>query len=67
MSGAMRKMGVYLGLLEDADGQYVDSPYAVVGTYDEPVARGPEQAARQVSSISERRRRHVAHRQSPRQ
>jgi cell division inhibitor SepF len=56
MSGAMRKMGVYLGLLEDADGQYVDGPYADVDTYDEPVSRVPEQAARPVSSISERRR-----------
>ena len=57
MSGAMRKMGVYLGLLEDADGQYVDGQYAELdNAYDEPVARVPEQAARPVSSISERRR-----------
>ena len=52
MSGAMRKMGVYLGLLEDADGEYADLDNA----YDEPAARVPEQAARPVSSISERRR-----------
>ena len=52
MSGAMRKMGVYLGLLEDADGEYAELDNA----YDEPVARVPEQAARPVSSISERRR-----------
>ncbi len=32
---AMRKMGVYLGLLEDADGDYVDSQNA----YDEPARR----------------------------
>ena len=52
MSGAMRKMGVYLGLLEDADGEYAELDNA----YDEPTARVPEQAARPVSSISERRR-----------
>jgi cell division inhibitor SepF len=52
MSGAMRKMGVYLGLLEDADGEYADLDNA----YDEPVAHVPAQAARPVSSISERRR-----------
>ena len=34
---AMRKMGVYLGLLEDADGTYVDAD----NEYDEP-ARRPE-------------------------
>jgi cell division inhibitor SepF len=59
MSGAMRKMGVYLGLLEDADGQYADG-YTELDTYEEPVARVPEQASRPVSSISERRRGHVA-------
>jgi cell division inhibitor SepF len=52
MSGAMRKMGVYLGLLEDADGEYAELDHA----YDEPTGRVPEQAARPVSSISERRR-----------
>jgi len=56
MSGAMRKMGVYLGLLEDADGEYAE----LDSEYDEPVRRsadrGPEPAARPVSSIAERRR-----------
>jgi cell division inhibitor SepF len=57
MSGAMRKMGVYLGLLEDAEGEYAE----LDTDYDEPVRRGPdrraaEPAARPVSSIAERRR-----------
>jgi cell division inhibitor SepF len=56
MSGAMRKMGVYLGLLEDADGEYAE----LDSEYDEPVRRGADRAAepsaRPVSSISERRR-----------
>ena len=51
MSGAMRKMGVYLGLLEDADGDYAELDNA----YDEPARRQPEQT-RAVSSIAERRR-----------
>lgn len=51
MSGAMRKMGVYLGLLEDADGDYAD----LDNSYDEPARRQPE-ATRAVSSITERRR-----------
>lgn len=55
MSGAMRKMGVYLGLLEDADGEYAELDTA----YEEPAPRAPEPAAR-VSSISERRRGHAA-------
>jgi cell division inhibitor SepF len=69
---AMRKMGVYLGLLEDADGNYVDGD----NEYDEP-ARRPEartearsearpevrpetrsaqESARPVANLSERRR-----------
>lgn len=53
MSGAMRKMGVYLGLLEDAEGEYAELDNA----YDEPARRQPEQApARTVSNIAERRR-----------
>ena len=56
MSGAMRKMGVYLGLLEDADGEYAD----LDNGYEEPARRAPEPAARPVSSISERRRVPVA-------
>jgi cell division inhibitor SepF len=51
MSGAMRKMGVYLGLLEDADGEYSE----VDNGYDEP-ARRHETPTRAVSNISERRR-----------
>jgi cell division inhibitor SepF len=53
---AMRKMGVYLGLLEDADGDYVDAE----NDFDEPARRTeprPEQeAARPVANLSERRR-----------
>jgi cell division inhibitor SepF len=65
MGGAMRKMGVYLGLLEDADGEYAE-----VDSYDEPARRGSdrvvEPAARPVSSISERRRGHAPDRASDR-
>ncbi len=53
---AMRKMGVYLGLLEDADGDYADPE----NEYDEPARRsepGPDQgSARPVANLSERRR-----------
>ena len=53
---AMRKMGVYLGLLEDADGDYVDAE----SEYDEPARRSEPRAepepARPVANLSERRR-----------
>jgi cell division inhibitor SepF len=55
---AMRKMGVDLGLLEDADGTYADPETQ----YDEPARRAPEQPrleqepARPVANLSERRR-----------
>jgi cell division inhibitor SepF len=52
MSGAMRKMGVYLGLLEDVDGEYAELDPA-----DD--VRRPEPSARPVSNISERRRGHA--------
>jgi cell division inhibitor SepF len=54
---AMRKMGVYLGLLEDADGDYIDAEQ-----YDEPVRRSeparrePDESARPVANLAERRR-----------
>jgi cell division inhibitor SepF len=50
MSGAMRKMGVYLGLLEDS-GRYDEE-------YDEYDAEAPEQERRPapVSQLAERRR-----------
>ena len=50
MSGAMRKMGVYLGLLEDS-GRYDEE-------YDEYEPEAPEQERRPapVSSLAERRR-----------
>ena len=59
MSGAMRKMGVYLGLLEDVDGEYAE----LDASYDETARRGADhhvepEPARPVSSISERRRGH---------
>jgi cell division inhibitor SepF len=61
MSGAMRKMGVYLGLLEDTDRFEDDYGH---GEYDErPQARGPEpdadvEASRPtpVANLAERRR-----------
>ena len=60
MSGAMRKMGVYLGLLEDADGEYAEPDLAydepAQGQVQRPASRQAEPAARPVSSISERRR-----------
>jgi cell division inhibitor SepF len=50
---AMRKMGVYLGLLEDADGDYVD----VDTDYDEqPARRAEPESARPVANLAERRR-----------
>jgi len=53
---AMRKMGVYLGLLEDADGDYAD-PEA---EFDEPVRRAEprteREPARPVANLAERRR-----------
>ncbi|MCW2752948.1 MAG: sepF [Marmoricola sp.] len=52
MSGAMRKMGVYLGLLEDADGDYAELDNA----YDDTSRRQPEPARAPVANISERRR-----------
>ena len=51
---AMRKMGVYLGLLEDVDGAYADTE----GEYEEPHAqpRHQPEAARPVANLAERRR-----------
>jgi cell division inhibitor SepF len=52
---AMRKMGVYLGLLEDAEGDYADPDR----DYDEPPRRAephPDEAARPVANLAERRR-----------
>ncbi len=53
---AMRKMGVYLGLLEDADGDYADPDHQ----QDAPARRSESAAerepARPVANLSERRR-----------
>jgi cell division inhibitor SepF len=49
---AMRKMGVYLGLLEDADGEYLDAD----SDYDAPARRPEPEQARPVANLSERRR-----------
>ncbi len=52
---AMRKMGVYLGLLEDAEGEYVDADTE----FDEPARRtetAEQAAARPVAHLAERRR-----------
>ena len=53
---AMRKMGVYLGLLEDADGEYADpeQDYDAPARRPEPVAE--RETARPVANLSERRR-----------
>lgn len=53
MSGAMRKMGVYLGLLEDVDGDYADE--RTYDAYDEPEQTAAP-VARPVSNLQERRR-----------
>jgi cell division inhibitor SepF len=51
MSGAMRKMGVYLGLLEDVDGEYADDV-----AYDEPSSPRAVEPAAPVANLAERRR-----------
>lgn len=59
MSGAMRKMGVYLGLLEDADGDYAQDAHSDSYQRDEPTratAVERSSANRNVSSLSDRRR-----------
>ena len=60
MSGTMRKMGVYLGLLEDANGNYAGDYVDDEAGYDEPVRResAPETvpAPREVSNLADRRR-----------
>jgi cell division inhibitor SepF len=61
MSGAMRKMGVYLGLLEDVDGEYADADM----DYDEPARRSDVEPARPVANLSERRRAAPAPRPAP--
>ncbi len=58
---AMRKMGVYLGLLEDADGHYADGAYADSEQgYDEADRRreapAPRAEAPAVANLAERRR-----------
>lgn len=62
---AMRKMGVYLGLLEDANGDYAD----VENDYDEPArraeTRSEDDAARPVAHLAERRRPAAATQQAP--
>jgi cell division inhibitor SepF len=55
MSGAMRKMGVYLGLLEDSD-RYDDD----FETFDEQAQTGPVARQASVANLSERRRPAVA-------
>jgi cell division inhibitor SepF len=64
MSGTMRKMGVYLGLLEDANGSYGSDYVDDEAAYDEPARReaGREPghdtvpAPREVSNLADRRR-----------
>ncbi len=64
MSGTMRKMGVYLGLLEDAPGNYGADYGDDEAAYDEPARREGVPAAaresvptpREVSNLADRRR-----------
>ena len=64
MSGTMRKMGVYLGLLEDAQGSYGSDYVDDEVAYDEPARREAVPAAgretvsapREVSNLADRRR-----------
>lgn len=56
---AMRKMGVYLGLLEDVEGEYADE--RAYDTYEDPERHAPAPAARPVSNLQERRRATVVH------
>jgi cell division inhibitor SepF len=56
MGSAMRKMGVYLGLLEDTE-RYEDEYY---DEYDEPARRDEPARPAPVANISERRRPHPA-------
>ena len=56
MGSAMRKMGVYLGLLEDTE-RYEDEYY---DEYDEGVRRDEPARPAPVANISERRRPHPA-------
>jgi cell division inhibitor SepF len=53
MSGAMRKMGVYLGLLEDTE-RYDD--YSDYNSYDDEPDRGPAARPAPVAQLAERRR-----------
>ena len=48
---AMRKMGVYLGLLEDAEGDYAETDYD-----EQPARRAEPEPARPVANLAERRR-----------
>ena len=56
MSGAMRKMGVYLGLLEDVDGEYAEVDSAEPDRYAEATRATRVEPARPVSDLNERRR-----------
>lgn len=61
MAGAMRKMGVYLGLLADAEGEYAADQEPGAGNSFDSTAGEPTQAtvvqrARPVSDLNERRR-----------
>lgn len=56
MSGAMRKMGVYLGLLEDVDGEYAEADYNEPTTETRVQRPAAPAAARPVANLDERRR-----------
>ncbi len=53
---AMRKMGVYLGLLEDADGEYAEPGNEFDQPAGRPEPRSEHESARPVANLSERRR-----------
>jgi cell division inhibitor SepF len=59
MGSAMRKMGVYLGLLEDTD-RYDDEYYDEYDEQQRPRTPEPARAAAPVANISERRRQQSA-------
>ena len=53
---AMRKMGVYLGLLEDAEGEYAETDVELDEPVRRPEQRSADEAQRPVANLAERRR-----------
>jgi cell division inhibitor SepF len=63
---AMRKMGVYLGLLEDAEGDYADTDRDYDGPARHAEPRADHEPARPVANLAERRRPSVRESQAAR-